>query len=83
MRRLHALQYFFAVEHLKLARTRVHDIHFEALGLKFAINQLTKLISPIVFGAIATGFGLLPMFWINAAMMAGGGMTSRFKKLRG
>ncbi len=54
----------------------------EALGLKFAINQLTKLVSPIVFGAIATGFGLLPMFWVNAAMMTVGGRTSRFKGLR-
>src|SRR5689334_3215904 len=34
----------------------------ESLGLKFMTNQLTKLVSPIVFGAIASGFGLVAMF---------------------
>jgi predicted MFS family arabinose efflux permease len=51
----------------------------EALGLKFSTNQLTKLIAPVCFGAIASAFGLLAMFWINAAMLAGGGVYSRPK----
>jgi len=51
----------------------------EALGLKFAINQLTKMISPVVFGSVASAFGLFPMFWINAALMAAGGFASRPK----
>ncbi len=54
----------------------------EALGLKFAVNQLTKLVSPLVFGAIATGLGLSAMFWINAAVMTGGGFLSRAKPPR-
>ena len=49
----------------------------EALGLKFTTNQLTKLVKPIVFGAIASAFGLFPTFWINAAMMAAGGLINR------
>ena len=49
----------------------------EALGLKFSTNQLTKLIAPVCFGAIASAFGLGAMFWINAAMLAGGGLVSR------
>jgi MFS family permease len=52
----------------------------EALGLKVTTNHLTKLVGPVVFGAIASAFGLSPMFWINAAMMAAGGMISRPKK---
>jgi len=52
----------------------------EALGLKVTTNQLTKLVGPVVFGAIASAFGLSPMFWVNAAMMAAGGMISRPKK---
>jgi MFS family permease len=55
----------------------------EALGLKFTTNQLTKLVSPILFGTIASALGLLPMFWINAAMLAAGGMFSRPKRPRG
>jgi MFS family permease len=54
----------------------------EAPGLKFAVNQLTKLVSPVVFGAIATALGLLPMFLINAAIMVGGGLLSRGKPHR-
>ncbi|HEX2826930.1 MAG TPA: MFS transporter [Burkholderiales bacterium] len=51
----------------------------EALGLKFTTNQLTKLVAPLIFGAIASGFGLLVMFWLNAAMLAGGAYMSRPK----
>ena len=51
----------------------------EALGLKVTTNQLTKLVSPVLFGAVASALGLFPMFWINAAMMAAGGMISRHR----
>ncbi len=51
----------------------------EALGLKFTTNQLTKLLSPVLFGSIATALGLLPMFLINAALMVGGGLLNRPK----
>ncbi len=48
----------------------------EALGLKFTTNQLTKLVSPVCFGAIASVAGLLPMFLINASLMLFGGWLS-------
>lgn len=51
----------------------------EALGLKFTVNQMTKLISPAIFGAISTMLGLPPMFWLNASLMIGGGLYSRPK----
>ena len=46
----------------------------EALGLKFTTNQLTKLLSPMLFGLIAASIGLPPMFWLNATVMAAGGI---------
>ena len=49
----------------------------EAFGLKVTTNQHTKLVSPVVFGGIASALGLPPTFWINAAIMAGGGTISR------
>lgn len=52
----------------------------EALGLKFTTNQFTKLVSPVLFGTIATALGLLPMFMINAALMIAGGLYSRPKR---
>jgi MFS family permease len=49
----------------------------EALGLKFTVNQMTKLISPVIFGSISTLLGLPPMFWLNATLMIAGGLFSR------
>lgn len=51
----------------------------EALGLKFTVNQMTKMISPVIFGSISTALGLSPMFWINASLMIGGALYSRPK----
>jgi MFS family permease len=44
----------------------------EAIGLKVTTNHLTNMVSPILFGSIASALGLPPMFWLNAAMMASG-----------
>ena len=44
----------------------------EAIGLKITTNHLTNMVSPIVFGTIATAVGLTPMFWLNALMMVAG-----------
>ncbi len=52
----------------------------EALGLKITVNHLTKMISPVLFGALGSAFGLSPMFWLNALMLAAGGVASRPKK---
>ncbi len=49
----------------------------EALGLKITTNQLTKLVSPVLFGAVASALNLFTMFWINAAMMAAAGAITR------
>lgn len=49
----------------------------EALGLRMTFIHLTKLIGPVVFGAIGSGLGLAAMFVVNAAVMAGGGMLSQ------
>ncbi|MEN3354861.1 MAG: hypothetical protein V7640_3019, partial [Betaproteobacteria bacterium] len=49
----------------------------EALGLRMTFIHLTKLIGPVVFGAIGSALGLPAMFVVNAAIMAGGGMLSQ------
>ena len=55
----------------------------EALGLRLTVNHLTRVIGPVVFGAIGSAFGLLPIFWVNALMLASGGTLSRPKKSGG
>ena len=52
----------------------------EALGLRMTFIHLTKLIGPVVFGAIGSALGLAAMFVVNAAVMAGGGFLSRPRK---
>jgi MFS family permease len=51
----------------------------EALGLRLTVNNLVRVIAPPLFGFIVSGFGLAPVFYINAAMMAAGGEVSRKK----
>ena len=55
----------------------------EALGVRFAADNATKLVGPIVFGAIAAAVGVPPLFWINAAMLLSGGVLMRPGKKTG
>lgn len=49
----------------------------EALGLRFTANHLARVVGPLVSGSIGSAFGLFPVFWVNALMMASGGLISR------
>ncbi len=49
----------------------------EALGVRFATDNATKLVGPVIFGAIAAALGVAALFWINAAMLAGGSLLVR------
>ncbi len=48
----------------------------QTLGLRLTANNFVRVTGPIVFGVVASVLGLAPVFWINAAMMAGGGLLS-------
>jgi len=49
----------------------------EALGLRITANHLARMIAPVVFGMIGSAFGVFPVFWGNALMLASGGLLSR------
>ena len=49
----------------------------EALGLRMTVNHFTRAVGPVVFGSIGSAFGLPPIFWVNALMLASGGILSR------
>ncbi len=49
----------------------------EALGLRITVNHLSRVIGPVVFGSIGSAFGVFPVFWITALMLASGGAFSR------
>jgi len=48
-----------------------------ALGLRITANHLARMIAPVVFGMIGAAFGVFPVFWGNALMLASGGLLSR------
>jgi MFS family permease len=52
----------------------------EALGLRLTVNHLTRVVTPVVFGAIGSAFGLFAVFWGNAALLGGGGIITRAHK---
>ena len=55
----------------------------EALGLRMAVNHLTRVVGPVVFGYVASGVGLPAVFWINGLMLGGGGAVSRTRENAG
>jgi MFS family permease len=55
----------------------------ETLGLRQVVNNVMRVSAPTLFGFVATGFGLFPVFWINALMMAAGGWLTRSGSARG
>jgi MFS family permease len=55
----------------------------EALGLRITVNHLTRVVSPVVFGSIASALGVLPLFWISAVLLGSGGMLARPKPSHG
>jgi MFS family permease len=51
----------------------------EALGLRITVNHLTRVVSPVVFGSIASALGVQPLFWISAVLLGSGGALTRPK----
>ncbi len=49
----------------------------ESLGLRIAINNSMHVAVPVAFGAVGSVFGLAPVFWVNAVVLAVGNWFSR------
>jgi len=49
----------------------------EAMGLRQTVNKGTEVLVPIVFGTLSTAVGMLPVFWLDAVMLAIGGWLMR------
>jgi MFS family permease len=48
----------------------------EALGMRLTVNKLTQILVPLVFGAMGSAFGLIPVFWANGVFLFAGGLVS-------
>jgi len=53
----------------------------EVMGLRQSVNHGTRVIAPIVFGAIGSVTGLVSVFIVGAIMLASGGLAIRGGKL--
>ncbi len=42
----------------------------EAMGLRQMVNKGTELLVPFVFGSLSTAFGMVPVFWLDAVLLA-------------
>ncbi|MEQ1774072.1 MAG: MFS transporter [Burkholderiales bacterium] len=49
----------------------------QTLGLRLTGNNLVRVVGPAIFGTVGTALGLSAVFWIIAAIMVAGGVTSR------
>ena len=48
----------------------------EALGLRLTVNKFTQIVVPVAFGSLGAWFGLYPVFWSCAAMLATGSVIN-------
>lgn len=42
----------------------------EAMGLRQMVNKGTEILVPFVFGSLSTAFGMVPVFWLDAVLLA-------------
>ncbi|MDA8125473.1 MAG: MFS transporter [Deltaproteobacteria bacterium] len=49
----------------------------ESMGIRVTVNNLTRVLSQVVFGSVGSAFGLFAVFWVNALMLASGWAVSR------
>lgn len=42
----------------------------EAMGLRQMVNKGTEVMVPFVFGTLSTALGMLPVFWLDALLLA-------------
>jgi MFS family permease len=61
--------------------TSVEGRSGEVLGVRMTINHLTRVIGPVIFGTIGSAFGVFPVFWGNALMLACGAALSKSGKI--
>ena len=49
----------------------------EGVGLRQTVNKATEVVVPVIFGSVSAAAGMLPVFWMDALMLAYGGLLMR------
>lgn len=54
----------------------------EAMGLRLTVDNLARLVGPVMFGIMAGATGLAAVFWLNAVILGSGGLFARRRGAR-
>lgn len=49
----------------------------EAVGLRFTVNYMSQTLMPIVYGALGTALGIVPVFWAVALGLVAGSRVAK------
>jgi MFS family permease len=49
----------------------------EAIGLRLTINNIARIVTPALFGLLASAASLMAVFWVSAGLMGVAGGTAR------
>ena len=52
----------------------------EIMGLRVTVNNLTRVVVPVVFGSIGTLFGMFAVFGVIALLLGSGGLLTQERK---
>jgi len=52
----------------------------EAVGVRMTLVNISQIAIPLLFGALGTALGMLPVFWATSLLLSGG---SWYAKRRG
>jgi MFS family permease len=53
----------------------------EAVGVRTTVMNTSQTVLPLLFGALGTAFGMLPVFWAMALLMSGGSWFASRKQV--
>jgi hypothetical protein len=48
--------------------------------MRMTINNFTHVVVPLVFGTLGAAFGVAPVFFANAVLLAGGAIFDRTRQ---
>jgi hypothetical protein len=55
----------------------------EAVGLRSVVLGASSTFLPLAFGGVGEAVGMLPVFWVMATALAGGGLIANRRRVAG
>jgi predicted acyltransferase len=52
----------------------------EAIGVRMSLVNMSQIAMPLLFGALGTALGMVPVFWATALLLSLGGLYARRRR---